>query len=613
MLKSAPRTPPAAPSAARRLLAVAAFAAMIALAVRLDRESRGEVLEEADGLGFRMSEVAAEVGLTFEHRVAAIDPKVAHVADHIMAVGAACAASDVNGDGAVDLYVTSSDFGAPNALFINDGTGNFTDRAAELGVADLNLPGRGVSMGSVFGDYDNDGDEDLFLYRFGYLALLRNDGDAGFVEVTRAAGLERWANSNGAIWFDYDRDGLLDLYVLGYYGAEHDLWNLTTTRIMHDSGEFATNGAPNWMFRNNGDGTFEDVTARVGLEDGEQLNRKWSYAALAADLDRDGWPDLYVANDYGSEQLFRNVEGARFELVEADLEHDSKSGMSVAVGNVRNDGRWSVFITNISEPGYIFHGNNLRENRLTDAGRLVQTAKGALLDTGWAWSAQFGDLDLDGQQDLVVANGFISADPDRSYWYDAGKLSGGIGGLLADAANWSPINGRSQSGYQRTAVLHNQGRGAYANVSVAAGIEDLYDGRAVVLADIDNDGDLDLVIANQKAPLVCYRNQVDGEPSWIGFDLVARRSNRSAIGAEVELEFDGQRQLQVVTGGSGFSSQNDRRLHFGLGQAPRDLRAVIRWPSGVRQVLENLEPGSYVRVEESLGSDSAAEPSADRP
>ncbi|MEO0651735.1 MAG: CRTAC1 family protein, partial [Planctomycetota bacterium] len=482
-------------------------------------------------------------------------------------------------------------------LFVNRGDGTFEDRAAALNCADLNPEGRGVSMGSVFGDFDNDGDEDLFVYRFGYPALLRNDGDAGFVEVTRAAGLERWANSNGAIWFDYDRDGWLDLYLLGYYRPEHDLWDLSTTRIMHDSGEFATNGAPNWLFRNNGDGTFEDVSARVGL-----TSEQWSYAALAADLDRDGWPDLYVANDYGSEELFRNVEGQRFEPVDADLQHDSKSGMSVSIGNVRNDGRWSLFITNISERGYIFHGNNLRLNRVDDAGRLIQQARGALVDTGWAWGAQFGDLDLDGFQDLVVVNGFVSGDPKRSYWYDAGKLSGGIGGLLADAANWPAFEGRSQSGYQRTAVLLNGGRGTFSNVATAAGIDDLYDGRAVALADIDSDGDLDLLIANQKGPLLCYRNETEGG-GWIGFELEATRSNRSAIGAEVELTFDGARQLQVVTGGSGFSSQNDRRVHFGVGQDARQLSAVVRWPSGAEQRLEGLEPGAYVHVVEPSPAD----------
>lgn len=580
-------------SPARRALAIAVFVALIALVVREDRVSREPVETDSADQSFALSEVSKEIGLDFVHRASGVHESIAHIEDLIMAVGAAVSITDVNDDGWVDVYTTTSDFGAPNALFVNRGDGTFVDRAAELGCADLNLPGRGVSMGSVFGDFDNDGDEDLFLYRFGYPALLRNDGEEGFTEITREAGLERWANSNGAIWFDYDCDGWLDLYVLGYYGPEHDLWDLATTRIMHNSGEYATNGAPNWLFRNKGDGTFEDVTEQVGL-----TSEKWSYAALAADLDRDGWPDLYVANDYGSEELFRNQAGQGFVEVDADLQHDSKSGMSVAVGNVRNDGRWSVFITNISEPGYIFHGNNLRLNRMADAGRMIQEAKPPLVDTGWAWGAQFGDLDLDGFQDLVVVNGFVSGDRDRSYWYDAGKLSGGIGGLLEDAANWAPVDGRSQSGYQRTAVLRNKGRGSFANVAGAVGIDDVYDGRAVAVADIDNDGDLDLVIANQEGPLLCYRNEPKDGSGWIGFDLEPTRSNGSAIGAEVELRFGPHVQLQVVTGGSGYSAQNDRRLHFGLGQQTRDLSAVVRWPSGASQTLEDLEPGSYVHVVE---------------
>jgi hypothetical protein len=590
--------PKAALSPLRRAVAVGLFAALVVAIVVLERRSGQTSVALDTELGFRLEEVAQQRGLVFQHRVGEVDPRIEHMRDHVMAVGAAVSAADVDNDGHVDLYATNSAFGAPNALFHNRGDGSFRERAAEWGLADLNQRGRGVSMGSVFGDLDNDGDEDLLVYRFGYLALLRNDGPAGFVEITREAGLERWVNSNGAIWFDYDRDGWLDLFVEGYYRPEHDLWNLATTKIMHNSGEFATNGAPNLLFRNRGDGTFEERAQELGL-----VSEQWTYAAVAADFDRDGWPDLYVANDYGAEELWRNVEGQRFELVNADLGHDSKSGMSVSIGNVRNDGVWSVFVTNISERGYIFHGNNLRTNRLPETGKMEQVAKGALVDCGWAWCGQFGDLDNDGFQDLVVANGFISGDRQRSYWYDASKLSSGSGGLLEDAAYWPPIDGRSQSGYQRTAVLWNNGRGAFVNVSERVGVTDELDGRAVVMADLENDGSLDVIVANQKGPLLLYSSQPDPQHGWIGFQLLATRSNRSAIGAEVELEFGRWRQLQVVSGGSGFSSQNDRRLHFGLGRETESLRATVRWPSGEQQVLEDLTPGRYHRVVEPSAQD----------
>ncbi|HKX45669.1 MAG TPA: CRTAC1 family protein, partial [Planctomycetota bacterium] len=542
----------------------------------------------------RMREVAAERGLGFRHRAADLDPKVQHIQPHILGVGAAVSAVDVDRDGWLDLYATSSDFGAPNALFRNRGDGRFEDVAERLGVADLNERGRGVSMGSIWGDVDNDGDEDLLVYRYGYLALLRNDGER-FVEVTREAGLERWMNSNAATWIDYDRDGFLDLYVAGYFRDEHDLWNLHTTRIMHDSGEFATNGGNNFLFRNRGDLTFEDVTGRVVAPD-----RHWTFAVAAADFDGDGWQDLYLANDYGSEVLLRNRGGERLEAdLRAGLEEDSKSGMAVAIGSSANDGRMALFVSNISSQGYIFHGNNLRVNRLQDAGIFVQQARGALVDAGWAWGAQFGDLDNDGWQDLVVVNGFISQDPDKSYWYDASKVAGGVGGILADAAHWSPIGDRSQSGYERSRVLWNVAGRRFVDVAEAVGVTDLLDGRAVLLVDLENRGVLDVVVANQKGPLLLYRNEPAwpaGERRFVELELEGTRSNRSAIGATVELAFGDYRQVQVVDGGSGFASQRDRRLHFGLGPGVETCSAVVRWPSGLVQELPALEPDRLHRI-----------------
>ncbi|MHC4262188.1 MAG: FG-GAP repeat domain-containing protein, partial [Planctomycetota bacterium] len=171
-------------SPARRALAIAVFVALIALVVREDRVSREPVETDSADQSFALSEVSKEIGLDFVHRASGVHESIAHIEDLIMAVGAAVSITDVNDDGWVDVYTTTSDFGAPNALFVNRGDGTFVDRAAELGCADLNLPGRGVSMGSVFGDFDNDGDEALFLYRFGYPALLRNDGEEGFTEIT---------------------------------------------------------------------------------------------------------------------------------------------------------------------------------------------------------------------------------------------------------------------------------------------------------------------------------------------------------------------------------------------------------------------------------------------
>jgi len=189
-------------------------------------------------------------------------------------------------------------------------------------VAQLNRPGEGggVSMGAVWGDYDNDGYEDLFVYKWGYPQLLHNLGNGKFADVTEQSGLRHWMNSNGAVWLDFDRDGLLDLYVTGYFRSDIDFWHLRTTRIMQHSWEFATNGGKNLLFQNLGNGHFADVTDSMGVG-----STRWTLAAAAADFNDDGWPDLYLANDYGPEELFLNRGGKRFELARAGLEDDSRA------------------------------------------------------------------------------------------------------------------------------------------------------------------------------------------------------------------------------------------------------------------------------------------------
>lgn len=551
--------------------------------------------ERVSGLAFR--EVSQEVGIDFRHAPTRVDERVGNLAPHITAVGASISVADADGDGRPELYATSTADGAPNALFRDRGDGTFEDVAPRAGLADLNREGAGCSMGSVWADYDGDGLEDVFVYMWGRSRLFHNEGGLRFRDVTEGSGLERWMNSNAATWIDYDLDGNLDLYVTGYFAEEHDLWHLRTTRIMHESFEFARNGGANYLYRGRGDGTFEDVTERTGAG-----STRWTYAAVAADFDRDGWPDLYIANDYGPEELLLNRGGERFELADGiGLEAESKSGMSVALGDVRNEGRPSVFVSNISQPGYLFQGNNLRVSFLDRDGPMMQFAEGPVADCGWAWGAQFGDLDDDGFQDLVVVNGFISASRERDYWYQMSKIGLATGGVVADAAEWPPIDDRSLSGYERTRVLLNMGtRSArFLEVGEQVGVDDRYDGRAVALVDLFDDGALDIVIANQKGPLLVYRNERPDDRHWLGLRLEGRAPNTSAVGAEVELEFAQGRQLQVVTTACGFSSQNDRRLHFGLGQEPGALRLHVRWPDGVEEILEDPELDRYHVIRES--------------
>jgi hypothetical protein len=552
-------------------------------------------------LAFQLTERAAQKGLGFTHENAQLDPKVRHIEVQIAGLGAAVSAIDINRDGWCDLYATTSAFGKPNALFLNQKNGSFLDAAMSAGVANMNIPGRGASMGSVWADLDNDGDLDGLLYRYGYPALLQNtlseSGRLELREITAEAGLERWMNSNGATFLDFDRDGLLDLFITGYFREEIDLWNLKTTKIMQESFEFAKNGGRNFLFRNLGNLRFEDVSATHLPE-----NSRWTLAAVAADLNGDGWQDLYIANDYGPEELLLNRMGERFELAQGiGLEESSKSGMSVALGDVQGTGSLAVYVTNISKTGYLFQGNNLRLNRTSSGAGFVNVAEGEVLDCGWSWGAQFGDFDNDGRPDLVVLNGFISADQDRDYWYAMTKLGGAQGDIAADASNWPEQGTRSLSGYERSRLLINestQKRVRFRDVAPAAGLNDLYDGRAVALGDFRHVGAIDLVVANQRAPLLYYENSVDPARRWIQIELTGTRSNRDAIGASVEIQHAGGRSAAVVLAASGFCAQNERVLHFGLGSATQVDELRIRWPSGGEQVVRNLAADQRHRIEE---------------
>ncbi|MDP9201142.1 MAG: CRTAC1 family protein [Gemmatimonadota bacterium] len=582
--------------AVRRAVIAVPFLAALLLAMRLDHGPSRAVADAAHP-GFVLRDETTGAGINFVHHRPSFDPKIASIEPHVAALGASVSVADFDGDGRPDLYFTNSRFGEPNALYRNKGDGTFEDVAANAGLADLNRPGDGVSMGAVWGDFDNDGREDVLVYRYGYLALFRNVDGSRFEDITAQAGLRRWVNSNGAIWLDYDRDGLLDLYVTAYF-RDIDLWHLATTRIMHNSFEFATNGGKNLLFHNLGGtrpgGTrFEDVTDRMGVG-----STRWTLAAASADFNGDGWPDIYLANDYGPEELYLNEHGRSFVLTTAGLESESKSGMSVTLGDAFNRGRLDAFVTNISERGYLFQNNNLRVNEMPEAGRFRNVAEGAIADAGWAWGAQFGDLNNDGANELFVANGFISADRQKSYWYAMSKIAGANARFFEDAATWPPFGNTSLSGYERSRVYLNRGVAGWVDVAKKVGVTDEYDGRAVAFADLSNRGAVDVIVANQNQPAVLYRDYPDSSNHWIAFRLVGTRSNRSAIGAEVVLESGDLTQRRIVDGGSGFASQNDRRLHFGLGSREWVGRVVIHWPSGTQQVLQRPAIDRFVTVTE---------------
>lgn len=552
--------------------------------------------------GFQFEEVAAASGIVFQHEAPVFDAKINNIMPDIASVGAAVAVCDPNGDGRPDLYVTNSGLDTRNALFINNEKGAFSDRAAEAQLADLNQKGMGASMGSIWADLDNDGREDVVIYKYGTTQIFKNTGSGGelrFEDRSARSGASRWMNSNAATFIDYDRDGLLDLYVAGYFRDDIDLWNLTTTRIRQESMDFAKNGGHNYLYKNLGDFKFKDVTAETGAD-----STRWTLATGSADFNDDGWPDLYLANDFGVEQLLINLRGAKFEDLQGiGLSETSKSGMCVAIGDCSNSGRFDVYITNITKAGFSAQGNNLRINRLAGSSRFSNVAEGEVADCGWAWGAQFADFNHDGWMDLFVTNGYVSASRTEDYWYDMARIGAGTSEIIQDAANWPPMGNKSLSGYERSRVLVNDGAGGFSDVAPVVGVNDLLDGRSVVVADLFGRGALDVIVANQKGPVLVYKNTVDPENDYVQLTLKATKSNRSAVGADVLLEWESagaaRRQRQVVDGGSGFSSQNEKKLHFGLGRNATRVRATVRWPSGHKQTVEIPELRTSVTVNES--------------
>ncbi len=546
--------------------------------------------------GFYLEEVADEVGATFMHEGPELDPKLDHILMQVASMGAGVSIVDVDRDGWQDIYVTNSGEGSLNVLFRNRGDGLFDEIAGVFGVADVNHVETGVSMGSVWGDYNNDGFEDLFLYKWGRPELFRNEGGTKLTRVTEQTGLPDWINANTAIWFDFDRDGALDLFIGGYFPERFNLWNLATTAVMPESLEYARNGGRNYLFRNLGNGSFEDVTESMGLS-----GTRWTLAAAAADLRNTGFPDLVLANDFGIEDVYFNESGARFENAgsRSGIGFAPKSGMNVSFGDLSNEGRLSIYVTNISEPGVLLQGNNLWVPRRIGTERFDNLASVLGVEFGgWSYGAQFGDLNNDGALDLYMVNGFVSDEPNTDYWYDLSSFSTGSSNIIVDAKNWPAMNGRSLSGFQQTRVWLNRGWSGFKDVASEIGAADRYDGRAVALADLWNRGVLDVIVANQRGPLLIYRNTVEEGRNWVAFELTGRSSNRSAIGARVTLVRRGDRQVQEVSGGSGFAAQNQRPLHFGLGSDAFVDHVTIRWPSGTMERIDRPDPNRIHQIRE---------------
>jgi len=547
--------------------------------------------------GFFLEEVSAQSGVKFLHHSPVLDPQIDPILPQIASMGASVSVSDFDNDGWNDFYVTNSRFGYKNALYHNQHDGSFIDVAEKMGIADLNVQDSGVSMGAIWSDYNNDGFEDLFVYKWGRPELFINEKGKGFTNITGKSGLPAWINANTAIWFDYNSDGYVDLFIGGYFPEDIDLWHLKSTKILTESFEYSKNGGRNYLFKNAGDGTFIDVTTDAGL-----TSTRWTLAAGALDINQDGYPELIIANDYGIDEFYFNEKGERFVEKSSStmIGFSPKSGMNVSFGDISNNGQYGIYISNITEDGVLLQGNNFWVPiPVKDRVLYENVARQSGIESGgWSYGAQFGDLNNDGFIDLYLANGYISGEKGTSYWYDYSKVTGGNSSIISDLKNWPAMKGRSQSGYEQNKIWLNEGSGHFRNVAREVADIETYDSRAVALADLWNRGVLDVIVANQNNKLLVYKNHVNPENHWIAFELEGTRSNKSAINAIVEVYWNSKSQSQVITGGIGFCSQNQRRVQFGLGKSSTVDKVVILWPGGYKEIIKSPEVDRLIKIKE---------------
>jgi hypothetical protein len=521
-------------------------------------------------------DVTARAGVERPHATRRFENPYAHIMAGYTALGASASVADFNGDRFDDLYVTDSGVGGKNHLYKNNGDWTFTDIAAEAGVADGN-DGANASAGSLWFDYDGDAKPDLFVIRFGQSLLFRNLGNGRFRDVTAAVGLTRRLNAIAAIAFDADRDGDLDL-LMGSYFQPVNIFNPATTRFFPESFETANNGGGLTLFRNEGGRSFTDVTRQSGLSCGG-----WVLDVGHADADNDGDEDFYAAVDFGPDRFYvNNGDGTFRDETEKAIGIDTKKGMNVEWADFDGDLLPDVFVTNITDD-YMREGNFLWRNNgnltFTDVSRETGT-----WDTGWGWGGQFFDYDLDGWPDLYVMNGWVSAGSD-SYVPDIFAMILKPNLDLTDLRNWPAMGSKSLSGYQKKRLLHNEDGQSFTDQAARHGLDSTRDGRGVAVADFDNDGRLDLFVANANGMPFLYRNRMPLPRTWVELELHGAGANTAAVGARVLITAGGRTQLRFVNGGNGFAAQGTTRLHAGLLDATRIERIAIRWPSGQEQVL----------------------------
>lgn len=501
------------------------------------------------------------------------------------ATGCGCAFIDYDNDGWIDIFLlsgtrlTGDPPGATNRLYKNNRDGTFTDVTEKAG-----LKAVGWASGVCIGDYNNDGFEDIFCTYFGQNRLYRNNGDATFTEVTKAAGLwneePRWGA--GCTFLDYDRDGHLDLFVSNYvrFSFEHapvpgENVNCNWKGVPVECGPRGLPTGRHSLYHNNGDGTFTDVSEKSGVA---SATGSYGMTVVAADLDEDGWTDIFVACDSTPSLLFMNNHDGTFReegvLRGVALSDDGmeQAGMGVGVGDYDLDGHLDLFKTHFAEDANGLYHNDGKGN-FDDVTRPSRVA----VDTRYiCWGAGIVDLDNDGYPDLFMVTGNVYPEVERT---------------LPQYPNKTP-----------RAVFRNLGNRTFEELGEEAGpgVAEAHCSRGCAFGDFDNDGDIDILVVNLNEPPSLLRNDMKQKQNWIKVKLQGVKSNRSAIGARVIAHYGGKIQAQAVLSQSSFYSCNDSRLHFGLGGFDM-VDLDVYWPNGMREQYKKLSANRLITLKEGVG------------